>query len=168
MKEIQPSIVIGDKVVKVGPISFDGLLAVVDELKRADIPLPRLEVENLTKWLRENETILKRGAKEGGMTEEQFALVSAAQQMSLYSIVIELLSVNLDVLWAWLLRAGPVVRRFVEHSSNLSNEEIGGLTAGQVMRIARQAWADCIADGMLAEARQLFTATIVSPQPKNG
>lgn len=168
MKDVQPSLIVGDKVAKVGPITFDGLLEVVDQLKRADIQLPRLEVDGLIKWLRENELILKRGAKEGGMTEEQFTLISAAQQMSLYTIVIELISVNLDVLWSWVLRSGPVVRSFVQYSTNLTSEEIGNLTAGQVMRLARLGWAECLADGMLTEAKQLFTATIVSPQPANG
>lgn len=140
--ELQPQIVVGDKVVQIGPLDWGGLRAVVDEFARADLPLPSLE----TSGLRQKVGKLADGSSPpGGLP---LAVVA--------ELAFEFVAGNLPVLYQWALKHPPLLTALVRGASNLNDDEVRQLSAGQMLRVARAAWRALVADGFFAEAAGFF------------
>lgn len=140
--ELHPQIVVGDKVVQIGPLDWGGFRALVDELARADLPLPSLAMSGLREKLAK--AIDASGASSG--------LSPAA----LIELAFEVVAGNLPVLYQWALKHPPLLTALVRGASNLNDDEVRQLSAGQVLRVARAAWRALVADGFFAEAADFF------------
>lgn len=140
--ELHPQIIVGDKVVHVGPLDWAAFRAVVDEFARAGLPLPSLEITSLQQKLAQ----LTNGW--GGSSGLSLAAVA--------ELAFEFVVGNLPVLYQWALKHPPLLTAFVRGSSNLNDDEVQQLTAGQMLRVARAAWQALAADGFFAEAARFF------------
>lgn len=140
--ELRPQIIVGDKVVQIGPLDWAGFKAVVDEFARADLPLPSINAAGLQERL----------AKLAGPAGVPGGLSLAA----VVDLAFEFVAGNLPVLYQWALKHPPLLTAFVRGASNLNDDEVRQLTAGQVLRVARAAWHSLVADGFFAEAAGFF------------
>lgn len=140
--ELHPQIIVGDKVVQIGPLDWGGFRAVVDEFARADLPLPSLEAAGLQQKLA---SIADATVAAGGLS------LRAAVELAF-----EFVAGNLPVLYQWALKHPPLLAALVRGASNLNDDEVRQLTAGQMLRVARAAWRALVADGFFAEAAGFF------------
>lgn len=140
--ELHPQIIVGDKVVHVGPLDWAGFRAVVDELARADLPLPSINTAGL------QERLANRAATSGATGGLSLAAV--------LDLAFEFVAGNLPVLYQWALKHPPLLTAFVRGASNLNDDEVRQLTAGQMLRVGRAAWRALVADGFFAEAAGFF------------
>lgn len=140
--ELHPQIVVGDKLVRVGPLDWAGFRAVVDEFARADLPLPSLEINSL------QQKLAKLANGSGGSSGLSLAAVA--------ELTFEFVAGNLPVLYQWALKHPPLLTAFVRGASNVDDDEARQLTAGQMLRVARAAWQALVADGFFAEAAGFF------------
>ncbi|HEX5442271.1 MAG TPA: hypothetical protein VFW87_00520 [Pirellulales bacterium] len=140
--ELHPQIVVGDKLVQVGPLDWGGFRTLVDELARADLPLPSLEATSLRQKLAQ----LAGGAGPAG----------GIPLSGVVELAVEFVAGNLPVLYQWALKHPPLLTALVRGSSNLNDDEVRQLSAGQALRVARAAWQALLADGFFAEAAGFF------------
>ncbi|HET6882178.1 MAG TPA: hypothetical protein VFI31_18585 [Pirellulales bacterium] len=140
--DVNPPIRVGDKIVQVGPLDWSGFKALVEALAQADLPLPSLNGDALRQKLAE----VQAKAKASGT----LALVDVA------AIVYEFAAGNLPILYQWILKHPPLLTALLRGASNLSEEEIAGLTAGEVLRMSRAAYSALVNDGVFAEAACFF------------
>lgn len=133
---------VGDKIVQVGPLDWSAFKALVDAFAQADLPLPALKDGALRQKLAE----IQAGAKASGV----LSLVDLA------GLAYEFVAGNLPVLFQWMLKHPPLVTALVRGASNLTEEEVAGLSAGEVLRVARAAYAALVRDGVFAEAAGFF------------
>lgn len=140
--ELHPQIIVGDKLVLVGPLDWGGFRAVIDEFARADLPLPSLETSGLRLKL--------------AKLVEGPGMPGALSLTGVVELVFELVAGNLPVLYQWALKHPPLLAAFVRGASNLNDDEVRQLSAGQVLRVARAAWQALVADGFFAEAAGFF------------
>ena len=140
-EDVKPPIRVNDKIVQVGPLDWSGFKALVEAFSRADLPLP-----SLSDSLRQRLADLQAAARASGT----LSLVDLA------SLLYEFVAGNLPTLYQWLLKHPPLMTALVRGASNLSDEEIAGLSTGKVLRVARAAYAALVADGVFKEAAGFF------------
>ena len=141
-EDVKPPIRVGDKIVQVGPLDWSGFKTLVDALAKADLPLPNLRDDAVRQKL----AALTAAAKASG----------ALPIVDLADLIYELVTSNLPTLYQWMLRHPALVTALVRGASNLSDEEIAGLSAGEVLRVARAAYSALVGDGVFAEAASFF------------
>lgn len=139
--DVNPPIRVGDKIVQVGPLDWSGFKALVEAFAKADLPLPSLD-DSLRQKLAE----VQASARASGT----LSLVDLA------GLVYEFVAGNLPTLYQWLLSHPPLLTALVRGASNLSDDEIASLSTGEVLRVARAAYAALVADGVFAEAAGFF------------
>ncbi|HJT30853.1 MAG TPA: hypothetical protein VJ783_02220 [Pirellulales bacterium] len=163
--QLHPQIIVGDKVVQVGPLDWAGFRALVDEFARADLPVPSINTAGLQERL----------SKRAGAPEAAGGLSLAA----VLDLAFEFVAGNLPVLYQWALKHPPLLSAFVRGASNLNDDEVRQLSTGQMLRVARAAWRALMADGFFAEAAGFFGELVglrptrpddraVSPPPTAG
>lgn len=140
-EDVTPLIRVNDKIVQVGALDWSGFKALVEAFAQADLPLPALNDA-----LRQKLAAVQAAAKASGM----LSLVDLA------GLVYEFVTGNLPTLYQWLLKHPPLVTALVRGASNLTDEEIASLSTGEVLRIARSAYAALVGDGVFAEAAGFF------------
>jgi hypothetical protein len=140
-EDVIPPIRVGDKIVQVGPLDWSGFKALVEAFAKADLPLP-----SLNDALRQRLADVQASARASG----------SLSLIDLVGLVYEFVAGNLPTLFQWLLKHPPLVTALVRGASNLSDDEIASLTTGQVLRVARAAYAALVADGVFAEAASFF------------
>lgn len=140
--DVTPPIRVGDKIVQVGPLDWSGFKTLVEAFAKAELPLPSLADEGL----RQKFAAVQANAKTSGT----LAVVDLA------GLAYEFVAGNLPTLFQWILRHPPLVTALVRGASNLTDDEIGGLSAGEVLRIARGAYAALVQDGVFTEAAVFF------------
>ena len=140
-QDVTPPIRVNDKIVQVGPLDWSGFKALVEAFAKADLPLPTLGDS-----LRQKLADVQASARASGT----LALVDLA------GLVYEFVASNLPTLYQWLLKHPPLVTALVRGASNLTDDEIASLSAGEVLRIARVAYATLMADGVFSEAAGFF------------
>lgn len=141
-EDVNPPIRVNDKIVQVGPLDWSGFKGLVDAFAQADLRLPSLNDGALRQKLDE----VQAGAKTSGT----LSLVDLA------SVAYEFVAGNLPVLYQWILKHPPLVTALVRGASNLTEDEIATLSAGEVLRVARAAYAALVGDGVFAEAAGFF------------
>jgi hypothetical protein len=149
-KDLNPPIRVGDKIVQVGPLDWSGFKALVEAFARADLPLPDLNDDAVRQKL----AALQASAKTTG----------ALPIVDLAGLIYEFVAHNLPTLYQWILKHPPLVSALVRGASNLSDEEIVGLSAGEVLRVARAAYAALVGDGVFAEAAGFFGELLGMPR----
>ena len=164
LKELSPTIKLGDKLVKVGALSWGGFKAVLRQLTAADLPLPKLAPDPIGDAFAQIQGFHAAAAASSDPNAAQIANQQA--NLRLYELLAMLLSENLDTLKSWLLAHAPIVSVLAQESSNLSAEEVDRLSAGQLLRVARAAWAELKADGFFAETAGFF-GDLVGLRPKS-
>lgn len=140
--QLHPQILVGDKAVQVGPLDWAGFRAVVDEFARADLPLPSINAAGL------QERLANRAGASGAAGGLSLAAV--------LDLAFEFVAGNLPVLYQWVLKHPPLLTALVRGASNLNDDEVRQLSAGQMLRVARAAWQALVADGFFAEAAGFF------------
>lgn len=151
-EDVKPPIRVGDKVIQVGSLDWSAFKALVEAFAKADLPLPSL-----------NDSLRQKVAEVQGSARSSGTL----SLLDLAGLVYEFAAGNLPTLFHWLLKHPPLVTALVRGASNLSDDEIASLTPGQVLRVARAAYAALVADGVFAEAAGFF-AEIVGIRPLAG
>ncbi|HEV3004317.1 MAG TPA: hypothetical protein VGX78_07635 [Pirellulales bacterium] len=154
LSELSPPIKLGDKLVHVGVLSWGGFKAVLAELAKAELPLPKLCSERIGRAFGQIQSCYAAAAQESDPARAHLAAHEAGAR--LYELLARLLADNLDTLASWLLAHPPIVSALVQGSSNLSIDEVDRLTAGESLRVARAAWAALAADGFFTEAAGFF------------
>lgn len=157
LKKLAPPIEVGDKLVHVGTLTWGGIKAVQAEFSAAKLPLPKLAVESIREGFAEIQAIY---AKANGADDLSLALVTQAANAKLYELLARLASENLPILTAWITGHPPIITALVEQATNLSPEEIDKLSAGQLMRVARAAWDELVADGFFSGAAGFFAGLV--------
>lgn len=140
--DVNPPIRVNDKVVQVGPLDWSGFKGLVEAFAKADLPLPALN-DNA---VRQKFAVVQAGAKATG----------ALSLADLAGLVYEFVAGNLPTLYQWVLRHPPLVTALARGASNLTDDEIASLSAGQVLHVARSAYAALVDDGVFAEAAGFF------------
>jgi hypothetical protein len=141
-EDMKPQIRVGDKIVQVGSLDWSGFKTLVEAFAKADLPLPSLADEGL----RQKFASVQASAKSLGT-------LSLAD---LAGLVYEFIAGNLPTLFQWIVRHPPLVAALVRGASNLTEEEIASLSAGEVLRIARAAYGALVSDGVFTEAAGFF------------
>ncbi|MGH7139524.1 MAG: hypothetical protein ACREHD_27575 [Pirellulales bacterium] len=141
-EDFNPPIRVNDKVVQVGALDWSGFKALVDAFAQADLPLPSLNDSALRQKLAD----VQAAAKASGT----LSLVDLA------GVLYEFVAGNLPTLYQWMLRHPPLLTALVRGASNLTEDEIASLSAGEVLRVSRAAYAALVGDGVLAEAAGFF------------
>lgn len=141
-EDIQPPLRVGDKIVQVGALDWSGFKALVEAFAKADLPLPSLADGALRQKLAE----VQAAARANGT----LSLVDLA------GLAYEFVAGNLPTLYQWMLRHPPLLTALVRGASNLTEEEIASLSAAEVLRVARAAYAALVADGVFTEAACFF------------
>lgn len=141
-KDVDPPIRVGDKVVQVGSLDWSGFKTLVEAFAKADLPLPSLNDAALRQKLAEAQA----AAKASGT----LSLVDLA------GVAYEFVAGNLPTLHQWILKHPPLLTALVRGASNLTEEEIAGLSAAEVLRVARASYAALVHDGVFREAACFF------------
>jgi hypothetical protein len=141
-EDVKPPIRVGDKVVQAGPLDWSGFKVLVEALAVADLPLPNLNDDALRQKL----AAVQASAKASGT----LSLVDVA------GLVYEFVAGNLPTLYQWMLKHPPLLTALVRGASNLTEEEIASLSAAEVLRVARAAYAALVHDGVFREAAGFF------------
>jgi hypothetical protein len=141
-EDVNPPIRVNDKIVQVGALDWSGFKGLVDAFAQADLPLPSLNDSALRQKLAE----VQAGAKASGT----LSLVDLA------SMAYEFIAGNLPILYQWILKHPPLVTALVRGASNLTEDEVASLSAGEALRVARAAYAALVGDGVFAEAAGFF------------
>ncbi|HEX7379657.1 MAG TPA: hypothetical protein VF278_21215 [Pirellulales bacterium] len=152
--DLIPHLRVHDKIVQIGPLDWSGFKALVDAFALANLPLPVLNDGALRRKLAE----LQDGAKTSGT----LSLVDLA------GLAYEFIAGNLSCLVQWILKHPPLVTALVRGASNLTDEEIASLSAGEVLRVARAAYAALVRDGVFAEAAGFFGELVGLRPPAAG
>jgi hypothetical protein len=139
--DVKPTIRVGDKIVQVGPLDWSGFKGLVEAFAKADLPLP-----SLNDPLRQKLADVQAGARATG----------ALSLVDLAGLVYEFVAGNLPTLYQWLLKHPPLVTALLRGASNLTDDEIASLSTGEVLRIARAAYAALVSDCVFTEAAGFF------------
>jgi hypothetical protein len=140
--DLTPHLRAGDKIVQVGPLDWAGFKLLVDAFAQANLPLPTLNDVALRQKLAE----VQAGARAPG----------SLSLADLVGLAYEFVAGNLPTLFQWILKHPPLVTALVRGASNLTEDEIAALSAGEVLRVARAAYAALVRDGVFAEAAGFF------------
>jgi hypothetical protein len=154
LTELTPAVKLGDKLVHVGVLSWGGFKTVLGEVAKADLPLPKLALERIGGALAQIQSGYAAAAQETDPAKARHA--TQQTNAKLYEVLAVLLAENLDTLAAWLLAHPPIVSALVQGASNFSADEVDRLSAGELLRVARAAWAALTADGFFTEAAGFF------------
>lgn len=139
--EVAPQIIVGDKVVRVGPLNWAGVKTLADAFAKSDLPVPNLQAEGI----RQRAAALGASNTSGTITPADVA-----------GLAYEIVASNLPTLYQWAVRHPPLVAALVRGASNLTGEEVEQLSAGQMLRVARAAWQALVADGFFRELAGFF------------
>lgn len=146
--EVAPQIVVGDKVVRVGPLNWTGVKALADAFAKSDLPVPNLQAEGI----RQRAAALGASNASGTVTTSDVA-----------GLAYEVVASNLPTFYQWAVRHPPLVAALVRGASNLTGEEVEQLGAGQMMRVARAAWQALVDDGFFRELAGFFGELLSLP-----
>ncbi|HVC95884.1 MAG TPA: hypothetical protein VND64_19495 [Pirellulales bacterium] len=164
LKELSPSIKLGDKIVHVGVLTWGGFKAVLNKFTAADLPLPKLPVDKIGEAFSQIQAFY---AAATGTNDSSAAYVASQQANArLFELLAVLVGENLETLKSWLLAHAPIVSALAQEASNLSAEEVDRLSAGQLLRVARAAWTALVADGFFGETAGFF-GDLVGLRPKD-
>ena len=141
-EDLKPPLRVGDKIVQVGPLDWSGFKTLIEAFAQADLPLPSLADEGLRQKL--------AAVQASARTTGTLSFVDLA------GLVYEFVAGNLPTLYQWILKHPPLLTALVRGASNLTDDEIASLSAGEVLRIARAAYAALVADGVFTEAAGFF------------
>lgn len=157
LKPLSPSISIGDKIVHVGALSWGGFKAVLAEFTAANLPLPKLSLDSIAAGFADIQAIW-----EASTPGDQVSAVVAKQQADakLYEIVAKLAAENLPTLTAWITGHPRIVEALVREASNLTPDQVDQLSAGQLFRVASEAFAAAKADGFFSDAAGFFAGLV--------
>ena len=141
-KNLEPQLLVKDKVVQVGSLSWADFKKLVDAFSSANLPLPTLDGDALRGQL---------------AALQATALVDGSVAVSdVVGLVVEFVSTNLPTITTWVARHPLLIDSLIAGSTNLTPEEAATLTAGEVLRVARAAFRALIDDGVFAEAAGFF------------
>jgi hypothetical protein len=158
-KSLEPQLLVKDKVVQVGSLSWADFKNLVDAFSSANLPLPTLDSEAL------------RGQF---AALQATALVDGSVTVSdIVGLLVEFVSTNLPTITTWVARHPLLIDSLIAGSTNLTPEEAATLTAGEVLRLARAAFRALIDDGVFAEAAGFFGELVglkpaTKPPPRAG
>ena len=139
--DVAPQIIVGDKVVRVGPLNWAGIKALADAFAKSDLPVPNLQAEGI----RQRVAALGGSGTTGSITPADVA-----------GLAYEVVASNLPTFYQWAVRHPPLVAALVRGASNLTGEEVEQLSAGQTLRVARAAWQSLVSDGFFRELAGFF------------
>lgn len=141
-KSLEPQLLVKDKVVQVGSLSWADFRKLVDAFSSANLPLPTLDGEGLRQKI---DALQATAAIDGSVVATD-----------LIGLVVEFVSSNLPTIVAWIAQHPPLVETLVLGATNLTAEETAALSAGQMLRVARAAFRCLVDDGVFAEAAGFF------------
>lgn len=141
-KNLVPALQVKDKIVQVGALDWGSFRSLVDVFAKADLPLPTLDTDGLRTKL--------------AAVQATASVEGAVNIADLVGLVIEFVSSNLPTITVWIAKHPPLVEALVTGASNLTAEELGSLTPGQMLRVARAAFRELVDDGVFAEAGAFF------------
>jgi len=129
-------------VVDVAPLDWAGVRKLLDEFRKADLPLPDLS----------NSVLFDAN---GGQSFDIAGFITS----------------NLPVLSQWLFKHPPILTALVAAGAGLTEQQIDGLSASQLMRTARASWKALVDDGFFTEVGGFFGDLLplgqVSAEQKN-
>lgn len=131
---LDPQVLAGDTVVKVGPLSWGGVKAIRDRIKTSNLELPRIEFGSGDKSL-------------SLLTLDDFA--DFAQR-------------NLAVLARWLASSPELIDVLIVDGTNVAADATNALSASEAMTVAKAVVDASVADGLYGNAA-LFFAGLLGP-----
>ena len=152
-KSLEPQLLVKDKVVQVGSLSWADFKKLVDAFSSANLPLPTLDGAALRNQV---------------AALQATALVDGSITVSdVIGLAVEFVSSNLPTITAWVAKHPLLIDSLIAGSTNLTPEEAAMLTAGEVLRVARAALRALIDDGVFTEAAGFF-GELVGLRPTKG
>lgn len=141
-KNLDPAIQVADKLVQVGSLAWVDFKHLLDAFTKADLPLPKLDSEAL----RGKISVIQATA----------AVENRLDLTDVIGVAVEFVSTNLPTIAAWVAKHPPLIDALIAGATNLTPEETAGLSAGEILRVARAAFRAMVDDGVFAEAAGFF------------
>ena len=129
---VEPQVTVKDEqgktvIVDVAPLDWAGVRKLLDEFRKADLPLPDLS------------------------NSMQFDM-NGGQHFDIAGFI----TANLPVLTQWLFKHPPILTALVASGAGLTEQQIDSLSASQLIRTARASWKALVDDGFFSEVGGFF------------
>lgn len=131
---LDPQVLAGDTIVKVGPLSWGGIKSIRDRIKASSLELPRIEF---------------------GSGEKNLALLTLND-------FADFAQRNLAVLARWLASSPELIDVLISDGSNVAADAVNSLSASEAMTVAKAVVDASVADGLYGNAT-LFFAGLLGP-----
>lgn len=146
LRDVEPQIKIGDRVVQVGGPDYNGFTSIVKKIAGVNVNISALDLSMI-------EPMFQMSAADRGTVDLTGAIVGT-------------FLANAEPILRAIASTPEIAREIAVRCSNVSDEEFGNLSAGEALAVSAASLEAAVASGVVEQAASFFGAALRLVMPK--